>query len=332
MPSRAAAREACSDSKTMSSYLVTGGAGFIGSHIAIRLLQEGHRVRVLDNLSTGRKENLDVIRAAASDGRFEWVEGDIRRVETCEDACRGVEYVLHQAALASVQRSIENPGETTAVNVGGLVNVLSAAQKNGARRVVCASSSSVYGDTPTLPKHEGMVPAPLSPYAVSKLAGEQFARVFSTTLGLETLSLRYFNVFGPRQDPKSQYAAVVPLFATSLRDSQRPMIFGDGEQSRDFTYIDNVVDANLAACSKGKGDGQAINIACGERYTLLALLDNLSRLFGVRAEPQFLPARAGDVRHSQASIQRANDELGFRPRIGFEEGLKRTVEHFRRAP
>ena len=176
-----------------------------------------------------------------------------------------------------------------------------------------------------------MTPAPLSPYAVSKLAGEQFARVFATTLGLETLSLRYFNVFGPRQDPKSQYAAVVPLFAASLRDAKRPRIFGDGQQSRDFTYIDNVVEANLAACGHGEGNGQAINIACGERYTLLSLLENMCKLFGVHAEPEFLPARPGDVRHSQASIERATHELGFQPRIGFEEGLKRTVEHYRRA-
>ncbi len=315
----------------MSTYLVTGGAGFIGSHIAVRLLRDGHQVRVLDNLSTGRRENLDAIRAAAPTGRFEWLEGDIRSIEACRQAAKGMEYVLHQAALASVPRSIENPAETTTVNVGGLVNVLAAAKEHGVRRVVCASSSSVYGDTPTLPKHEGMVPAPLSPYAASKLAGEQFARVFSTTLGLETLSLRYFNVFGPRQDPKSQYAAVVPLFATSLRDSQRPRIYGDGKQSRDFTYIDNVVEANLAACVKGKGDGQTINIACGERYTLLALLENLGRLFGVRAEPEFLPARPGDVRHSQASIKLAAEVLGFAPRVGFEEGLKRTVEHFRSA-
>jgi len=315
----------------MSVYLVTGGAGFIGSHIAVRLLQEGHRVRVLDNLSTGRRDNLDVIRAASSDARFEWTEGDIRSLETCRGACRGVDYVLHQAALASVQRSIENPSDTTAVNVVGLVNILSAAREQRAHRVVCASSSSVYGDTPTLPKHEGMVPAPLSPYAVSKLAGEHYARVFSTTLGLPTISLRYFNVFGPRQDPQSQYAAVVPLFATALRESRPPLIFGDGQQSRDFTYIDNVVEANLAACTNGKGDGQAINIACGERYTLLDLLENMARLFGVRTEPQFLPPRPGDVKHSQASIQRAGEELGFTPRIGFEEGLKRTVEHFRRA-
>ncbi len=313
----------------MSAYLVTGGAGFIGSHIAVRLLQGGHRVRVLDNLSTGRKENLDVIRAAAPVGRFEWLEGDIRSIETCRDACEGVEYVLHQAALASVPRSIENPSDTTAVNVCGLVNVLSAAKEKGVGRAVCASSSSVYGDTPTLPKHEGMPPAPLSPYAVSKLAGEYFARVFST-LGLGTVSLRYFNVFGPRQDPCSQYAAVIPLFAAAILEGKRPRIFGDGKQDRDFTYIDNVVDANLMACTRGTGDGQAINIACGDRYTLLDLLERMCGLLGTRVEPEFLPQRPGDVRHSQASIDLASRELGFTPRIGFDEGLKRTVEYYRR--
>jgi UDP-N-acetylglucosamine/UDP-N-acetyl-alpha-D-glucosaminouronate 4-epimerase len=315
----------------MSTYLVTGGAGFIGSHIAERLLRDGHRVRVLDNLSTGRKANLEVLRAADTAGRFEWVEGDIRSIETCRSACAGVEYVLHQAALASVPRSIENPADTTAVNVGGTVNVLTAAKEGGARRVVAASSSSVYGDTPTLPKHEGMTPAPLSPYAVSKLAGEQFARVFATTLALPTVSLRYFNVFGPRQDPGSQYAAVIPLFAAAILGGKRPSIFGDGKQDRDFTFIDNVVDANLAACTEGSGDGTAINVACGERYTLLDLLDRLSRLLGARVEPEFLPRRPGDVQHSQASIDLAVRELKFTPRIGFDEGLKRTVEYYRRA-
>jgi UDP-glucose 4-epimerase len=313
----------------MATYLVTGGAGFIGSHIAVRLVQDGHVVRVLDNLSTGRTANLDVIRATAPSGAFQWQEGDIRSLATCRDACRGVDYVLHQAALASVQRSMENPSDTVDVNVGGLVNVLSAAREHRVRRVVCASSSSVYGDTPTLPKHEEMPTAPLSPYAASKAAGEMFARVFATMLELPVVSLRYFNVFGPRQDPQSQYAAVIPLFASALRDGQRPRIYGDGEQSRDFTYIDNVVEANLAACTQGAGEGQAINVACGERYTLLALLQTMGRILDVRAEPEFLPARPGDVRHSQASIERARRELGFTPRVGFEEGLRRTVEYYR---
>jgi len=313
----------------MATYLVTGGAGFIGSHIAVRLAREGHVVRVLDNLSTGRRANLDVIRGAAREGAFEWMEGDIRSLEICRQACRGVDYVLHQAALASVQRSMENPADTVDVNVGGLVNVLTAARESRVRRVVCASSSSVYGDTPSLPKHEEMPPAPLSPYAVSKAAGEMFARVFATGLGVPAVSLRYFNVFGPRQDPASQYAAVIPLFASALRDGTRPRIYGDGEQSRDFTYIDNVVEANLAACTQGTAQGQAINVACGERYTLLALLQAMGRILEVTAEPEFLPARPGDVRHSQASIEKARRELGFTPRVGFEEGLRRTVEYYR---
>jgi UDP-glucose 4-epimerase len=224
---------------------------------------------------------------------------------------------------------MENPADTVDVNVGGLVNVLSGAREHRVRRVVCASSSSVYGDTPTLPKHEEMLPAPLSPYAVSKAAGEMIARVFATGLGVPTLSLRYFNVFGPRQDPQSQYAAVIPLFASALRDGTRPRIYGDGEQSRDFTYIDNVVEANLAACTQGTAEGQAINVACGERYSLLALLQAMCRILDVRTEPEFLPARAGDVRHSQASIEMARRELGFTPRVGFEEGLRRTVEYYR---
>ncbi len=322
---------ASSGSSAVGSYLITGGAGFIGSHLAVRLLGDGHRVRVLDNLSTGRQQNIDTARAADPSGRFEWLEGDIRSIETCRRACEGVHYVLHQAALASVQRSIENPSDTTAVNVNGLVNVLSAAKEQGVRRVVCASSSSVYGDTPTLPKQEDMVPAPLSPYAVSKLSGEHFARVFAQTLKLPTVSLRYFNVFGPRQDPNSQYAAVIPLFVTSLLLGKRPRIFGDGMQSRDFTYIDNVVEANLAACTKGSGEGEAINVACGERYTLLTLLETIAEILGAPANPEFLPPRPGDVRHSQASIDRAARLLGFVPGIGFDEGLKRTVEYFRRA-
>jgi UDP-glucose 4-epimerase len=240
-----------------------------------------------------------------------------------------VEVVFHQAALASVQRSIENPTDTTAVNVTGTVNVMAAARAAGARRVVAASSSSVYGDTPTLPKHEEMLPAPLSPYAASKLAGEQFAQVFTRTMGLETVMLRYFNVFGPRQDPTSQYAAVIPLFVTALLEGGRPVVFGDGTQSRDFTYIDNVVDANLRAADAPDGAGAAVNVACGDRFSLLQLLDALGRLIGAKVAPEFRPPRAGDVLHSQASIERARRLIGFEPRIGFEEGLRRTVESAR---
>jgi nucleoside-diphosphate-sugar epimerase len=312
----------------VAHHLVTGGAGFIGSHIAARLLRDGHHVRVLDNLSTGRRENLDALRAAAGD-RFDYLEGDIRDRDTCRRACEGVEVVFHQAALASVQRSVENPADSTAVNVVGTVNVLAAARERGVRRVVSASSSSVYGDTPTLPKHEEMPLAPLSPYAASKLAGEQFARVFALTLGLETISLRYFNVFGPRQDPGSQYAAVIPLFITALLEGRRPVVFGDGLQSRDFTYIDNVVDANLRAALSRDGSGEAVNVACGERYSLQELLDVLGRIVGRKADPEFRPPRVGDVLHSQASIEKARRLLAFQPTTGFEDGLRRTVEHFR---
>ncbi len=312
----------------MGLRLVTGGAGFIGSHVAARLLEDGHRVRVLDNLSTGRQSNLDFLQRTYGE-RFEPILGDIRDRDVCRRACDGVEFVFHQAALASVQRSIENPADSTAVNVLGTVNVFTAAREAGVRRVVAASSSSVYGDTPTLPKHEEMPTLPRSPYAANKLAGEHMARVFAGTMGLETVSLRYFNVFGPRQDPNSAYAAVIPLFITALMTGDRPTIFGDGTQSRDFTYIDNVVDANLRASTCADGTGEAVNVACGDRFSLLDLLDQLGRIIGKKADPQFLPPRAGDVLHSQASIEKARRLFGFQPGIGFEEGLRRTVEHFR---
>jgi len=311
-------------------YLVTGAAGFIGSHIAERLLRDGHDVRALDNLSTGRPENVAAVRAAAPE-RFTMIEADVRDLEACRRACDGVDFVLHEAALGSVPRSVEQPGESTAVNVHGTVNVFQAAREAGVRRVVWASSSSVYGDTPTLPKHEEMPPAPLSPYAATKWAGETFGRVFSATMGLETVALRYFNVFGPRQDPESQYAAVIPRFITALVRGTRPTVYGDGGQSRDFTYVDNVVEANLAACTRGPGKGEVMNIACGARYSLLDLLAAIAKHLGVEANPEFLPPRAGDVRHSQASIDVARRLLAFEPRIDFEEGLARTVEFFRRA-
>jgi len=312
----------------VSRYLVTGGAGFIGSHIAERLVREGHDVRILDNLSTGRKENLEAVRAAGG-RRLEWMEGDVRSIETCRRACEGVEFVLHQAALASVPRSIENPVDSTAVNVGGTVNVLTAAREAGARRVVCASSSSVYGDTPTLPKREDMAPSPRSPYAASKLAGEHFVRVFATIMEQPAVSLRYFNVYGPRQDETSQYAAVIPLFASALFTGSRPRVFGDGSQTRDFTFIDDVVEMNLLACTRGEGAGEAVNVARGDRHSLLRLLEILGDCIGVVPDPEFLPPRAGDVRDSQASVDRAADLFGFRAKTTFEEGLRRTVEYFR---
>jgi nucleoside-diphosphate-sugar epimerase len=314
----------------MGRYLVTGGAGFIGSHLAERLVRDGHEVRVLDNLATGKMANVEAARAAGRD-RLEWIEGDIRDLDTCRRACEGVDFVLHQAALGSVPRSIENPGLTTSVNVLGTVNVFQAAREQGVRRVVSASSSSVYGNTATLPKHEDMAPAPLSPYAVGKLAGEEFARVFARTMGLPIVSLRYFNVFGPRQDAGSQYAAVIPRFIGALSEGRRPTVYGDGEQSRDFTFVDNVIEANLAACTRGEGTGEVMNIACGDRYSLNQLLRNLERILGVKADAEYLPPRAGDVRDSQASIERASRILGYAPGVGFEAGLARTVESYSRA-
>jgi nucleoside-diphosphate-sugar epimerase len=314
----------------MARYLVTGGAGFIGSHLAERLLRDGHEVRILDNLATGKRENVEAIRPAGN-GRLEWIEDDVRDRAACRRACEGVDYVLHQAALGSVPRSVAEPGETTAVNVLGTVNVFQAARDARVRRVVWASSSSVYGDTPTLPKHEQMPLSPRSPYAAGKAAGEEFARVFANTMELPTVSLRYFNVFGPRQDPDSQYAAVIPRFIRALVEGTPPTVFGDGEQSRDFTYVENVVQVNLAACERGPGKGEAVNVACGERYTLNDLLRCLEKILDVRAKPEHQPPRAGDVRHSQAAIDQAVRFFGFAPTVGFEEGLRRTVEHFRHA-
>jgi len=313
----------------MPLYLVTGGAGFIGSHIAARLLKLGHHVRVLDNLSTGRKSNLDAIRAECPKGKFEWLEGDLRSLPKCQEACEGVEYILHEAALASVERSIRNPVESTEVNVGGLVNLLVAARERGVRRVVLASSSSVYGDTPTLPKHEAMETHPLSPYAATKLAGEHFAWVWERSLGLSTVCLRYFNVFGPRQDPKSEYAAVIPRFVTAILKKERPIVFGDGGQTRDFTFIDNVVQANLDACTRPEAGGESINIAAGEQNSLLQLLEQLGSILGAKPDPEFRPARAGDVRHSYADVSKARQLLGYAPAVNFRDGLARTVEYYR---
>ena len=315
----------------MERYVVTGGAGFIGSHIAERLLREGNEVCILDDLSTGRSENLDTLRALKLPGRLDWLQGDIRSKDDCLRACKGASVVFHQAALASVQRSIESPAETTDVNVVGTVTLFAAAKERGVRRVVSASSSSVYGNSPTLPKHEAMPTLPLSPYAASKLALEQFARVWSESLGLETVSLRYFNVFGPRQDPNSQYSAVIPLFVSALMAGKRPMIFGTGEQSRDFTYIDNVVSANLAAARCPNPGGAAVNVACGDRYSLLTLLEAMGKILGVKPSPEFRPPRVGDVLHSQASIEEAKRVLGFTPSVDFDDGLRKTVEYFRRA-
>jgi len=316
---------------TAPRYLVTGGAGFIGSNIVEELLRRGDSVVVLDDFSTGRRSNLEgALRArAAGSPAPEIIEGDIRDVPTVSRAVRGVTHVMHQAALPSVQRSVEDPMSSHAVNATGTLNLLIAARDAGVKRFVYASSSSAYGDSPTLPKVESMPTAPLSPYAVGKLAGEHYCRIFHGLYGLETISLRYFNIFGPRQDPKSQYAAVVPNFMNAVTLRKPPIVFGDGLQSRDFTYIANAVDANLKACeAPGSAAGRAYNIACGERVTLLQLLQILERLTGSTVRPVHERPRQGDVRDSLADIQEARRHLGYEPRISLEEGLRRTLASF----
>ena len=308
----------------MAVMLVTGGAGFIGSHLAERLLDVGHEVRVLDNFSTGRRENI-----ADLGGRIELIEADVRDLTAVRKATGGVDVVFHEAALASVPRSVDDPVTSNEVNVVGTLNVLEASRDAGVRRVVYASSSSIYGDSPELPKLEHMAPAPESPYAVGKLAGEYYCGVFSRLYGLDCVALRYFNVFGPRQDPGSQYAAVVPIFVTSLLKNAAPVIHGDGEQSRDFTFIENVIAANILAADATEGAGEVLNIACGETVTVNALFRALREIVGSSAEARYIESRAGDVRHSFADISKARRLLGFGPSVGFEEGLERTVSWFR---
>ncbi len=307
----------------MTTYLVTGGAGFIGSNIVDALLRRGARVRVLDNFSTGRAENLrDTM------DRIELIEGDVRDADAVERAVRGAEFVLHQAALASVPRSIADPVSNNQVNVQGTLNVLVAAQRHRVKRVVYASSSSVYGDSEELPKVETMTPNPKSPYAVAKLAAEHYCRVFADLHGITTVSLRYFNVFGPRQDPTSQYSAVIPIFARCLLQGQPPTIYGDGEQSRDLTYIENVVRANLLACEANVSGGHVYNIACGGRYTINQVFEALEKRIGSGLSPRYAEPRAGDVKHSMADITRIGRDLGFEPTIGFEEGIDATVRWY----
>ena len=308
----------------MATYLVTGGAGFIGSHIAHAPVLRGHEVRVLDNFSTGKRENI----APISDS-VRVVEGDIRDRSAVDGAMKGADYVLHQAALASVPRSIQDPCASNAVNVDGTLNVLEAARKYHVKRVVYASSSSVYGDSEKLPKSEDMPTNPKSPYAVTKLAGEWYCGIYADIFGLPTVSLRYFNVFGPRQDPNSQYSAVIPIFVNALMRGERATIFGDGEHSRDFTYVENVVAANIAACESKSASGKVYNVACGERFTLNSLYGKLKNIVGVNVEPIYEHPRPGDVKHSQAAIAAIQRDLGCKPLVGFEEGLRKTVEWFR---
>ena len=308
----------------MTKYLVTGGAGFIGSNIVAELLHQNQTVRVLDNFSTGRAINLANVLAD-----IELIEGDLRDLDTCRRAVAGVDYVLHQAAIPSVPRSVDNPLATNDVAVKGTLNMLIAARDADVKRFVYASSSSVYGDSPQLPKQESMALLPKSPYAVAKLSGEYYTRIFAEVYGLETVCLRYFNVFGPRQDPASPYSAVIPLFINSLLAGQSPTIYGDGRQSRDFTYVSNNVEANLLATTAPNVSGQVFNIACGNRFSLLDLVNTLNDIIGTRIKPTFNMARSADVKHSMADIRLAQDCLGYQVKVNFKEGLTKTIAWYK---
>jgi nucleoside-diphosphate-sugar epimerase len=305
-------------------YLVTGGAGFIGSNFVKELLRRGHDVRVLDNFSTGRRENLQEF---GTD--IEVVEGDIRDFWTTLDACKDVDFVLHQAALPSVFRSVENPATTTDINIMGTLNVLECSRRQGVKKLMFASSSSVYGDTPTLPKSEDMHPLPLSPYAASKLTGEHYCRIYSKLYKMPSIAFRYFNVFGPKQNPDSEYAAVIPKFITLLMSDRQPTVFGDGKQSRDFTYVDNVVQTVLLACEQDKITSGEYNLACGGQYTLNTLLDRLRELLGKDIKARYTDFRPGDIKHSFAAITKLQKDFGTTPAIDFEDGLERTIAFFK---
>src|ERR1700737_2251073 len=304
-------------------YLVTGGAGVIGSNTVDELVRRGHNVVVLDDLSSGKVQNL-----SGATGKIELLQHSITDMDKLREACRGVDYILHLGARTSVPRSVKNPLETNSINVDGTLNVLVAAHDAKVKRVVFAGSSSVYGETPTLPKREDMPPAPISPYGVSKLAAEMYGQVFQRAYGMEFVSLRYFNVFGPRQDPGSAYSGVLSLFNAAVLDGTQPAVYGDGEQSRDFTYVGNVVEANLLACEVKRAAGLAINIGTGSPYTLNQTLALIERITGRPAEAKYAPPREGDIHDSQADISLARDVLGYNPRIGFEEGLKHTWDWF----
>ncbi len=306
--------------------LVTGGAGFIGGHIVDALVREGATVRVIDNFATGRRENL-----AQNLGRIELHEADITDPEAAARAVHGMELVFHEAAIPSVARSVHDPVASNRVNVGGTVQILDAARRAGVRKVVYAASSSAYGETEVLPKVETMTPAPVSPYAISKLTGELYVRTFGHLYGMETVSLRYFNVFGPRQDPASEYAAVIPKFITALLVGRRPMIFGDGEQSRDFCYIDNVVSANLKA-ARATTHGETVNIACGDRVTLNHLCLLINEALGTNLSPEHGPPRVGDIRHSLADIRAARALIGYDVLLDLRAGLQKSIDYYRSHP
>lgn len=304
----------------MAKYLVTGGAGFIGSHITEELVRKGEEVRVLDNFLTGKKENLTPFLAD-----IDLIEGDIRDYSQCQKAVKGIDYVLHQAALPSVPRSVSDPITSNEINITGTLNMLFVSKEEGIKSFVFASSSSVYGDDQRLPKKEGNEGSPLSPYALGKLTGEQYCRVFSQLYGFNTVSLRYFNIFGPRQDPFSQYAAAIPNFVTKILNNKQPIIFGDGEQSRDFTYVSNVVEANLLASQVQNVSGEAFNIACGSRTTVNSLISAIKSILEIDVPSVYTEPRLGDVKHSHADISKAEGMFNYRPLITFKEGLKKTI-------
>ncbi|MCP2619947.1 SDR family oxidoreductase [Candidatus Aminicenantes bacterium AC-334-K16] len=303
--------------------LVTGGAGFIGSHLVEGLLKRGHFVRVVDNFLTGKRENLEDIQ-----DKIDFIEGDIRDFSLCREIIKGIDWVFHQAALPSVPRSVEEPRLSNEINVTGTLNLLTAAHESGVKKFIFASSSSVYGDNPNLPKKEDVLGQPLSPYAVSKRVGELYCQVFYQLYGLSTICLRYFNIFGPRQDPHSQYAAVIPNFINRMLEGKQPVIFGDGHQSRDFTFVANVVEANIRAAEAGGEGSRIFNIACGQRITILELVTKINEILGKKIQPIFDPPRPGDIEHSYADINLARKYLGYQPVVKFETGLRRTIEWY----
>ncbi|MCP5106058.1 MAG: SDR family oxidoreductase [bacterium] len=306
-------------------YLVTGGAGFIGSNIVKELLKRGESVRVLDNFSTGKRENLYRF---ANHPQFQLIEGDLRSFHIARSAVKGVDFVLHQGALPSVPRSIHDPITTNDVNILGTLNILEAAKEFNVKRVIYASSSSIYGNSEVLPKTEDMPAAPLSPYAISKYTGERYCQVYYELYGLETVCLRYFNVFGPNQNPDSQYSAVIPKFIKLIAQRKQPIIYGDGSQTRDFTHVSNNVTANLLACTAENAPGQVLNIACGERYPLSDIVKMINDILGEEVEPLFEKERPGDVKHSLAAIEKAGEILGFQVKTKLKEGLEQLVEHY----
>lgn len=305
-------------------YLVTGGAGFIGSHIVTALVERGDDVRVFDNLSTGKADNL-----AHLGNRVELVKGDLLDAKQVDQAVAGVDVVFHQAAMASVPRSLAEPTASHAACATGTLHVLDAARRGGVKRVVYAGSSSAYGNQPFIAKRESDLPSPLSPYAAAKLAGEAYCQAFAASYGLETAVIRYFNVFGPRQDPNGEYSAVIPKFVVSMLAGKRPTVFGDGGQSRDFTYVENVVRGNLAAAAAPQASGRIFNVACGRQYSLVELIESINRVLGTKIEPIFAAARVGDVRDSLADITAARETLAYEPTIDFDEGLRRSIEYYK---